>query len=203
MSATFPGMFWIYRYDLRPILGSFRRSKRCRQNAGVVRGLHFRIPPATQTKIGAWIDPRRRGQYPPRIAGLRPGRIPLQGRRRSIRSESTAVARRRAGRVRGARHAYDLRTAWIYGAHGQNLVKAILRLAGERPRLCVVADQRSSPTATRAGGTFHFYRGRRDLLARVRRGLFEDRRNPMGSHSFRGAKPFAAVIELSVRILIV
>jgi dTDP-4-dehydrorhamnose reductase len=34
-----------------------------------------------------------------------------------------------------------LRTAWIYGAHGQNLVKAILRLAGERPRLRVVADQ--------------------------------------------------------------
>ena len=34
-----------------------------------------------------------------------------------------------------------LRTAWIYGAHGQNLVKAISRLAGERPRLRVVADQ--------------------------------------------------------------
>jgi len=56
-------MFWIYRYDLRPILGSFRRSKRCRQNAGVVRGLHFQIPLAAQAKIGAWIDPRRRSGY--------------------------------------------------------------------------------------------------------------------------------------------
>jgi dTDP-6-deoxy-L-lyxo-4-hexulose reductase RmlD-like protein len=68
-----------------------------------------------------------------------------------------------------------LRTAWIYGAHGQNLVKAILRLAGESAR-----DRASSPTswrtAMRAGGTFHFYRGRRDHLGRVRRGLFEDRR---------------------------
>jgi dTDP-4-dehydrorhamnose reductase len=32
-------------------------------------------------------------------------------------------------------------TAWIFGAHGQNIVKAILWLAGERPRLRVVADQ--------------------------------------------------------------
>jgi len=41
--------------------GSFRRSKRCRQNAGVVRGLHFQIP--AQAKIGAWVDPRRRSGY--------------------------------------------------------------------------------------------------------------------------------------------
>jgi dTDP-4-dehydrorhamnose reductase len=46
-----------------------------------------------------------------------------------------------------------LRTAWIYGAHGQNLVKAILRLAGERPRL-----RRRRPARGRqcARGTFHF-----------------------------------------------
>ena len=47
-----------------------------------------------------------------------------------------------------------LRTAWIYGAHGQNLVKAILRLAGERPRL--PSSPTSSRTAMRARGTFHF-----------------------------------------------
>jgi dTDP-4-dehydrorhamnose reductase len=43
---------------------------------------------------------------------------------------------------------YVVRTAWLYGAHGPNFVRTMIRLERERPEVDVVADQRGQPTWT-------------------------------------------------------
>ena len=46
----------------------------------------------------------------------------------------------------GLRQHLILRVSWVFGAHGNNFVKTILRLARERPQLRVIADQHGCPT---------------------------------------------------------
>ena len=46
----------------------------------------------------------------------------------------------------GAEH-FIFRTSWVFGAHGGNFAKTILRLAAEKESLNVVADQIGAPTS--------------------------------------------------------
>lgn len=78
-----------------------------------------------------------------------------------------------------------LRTSWVYARHGGNFIKTMLRLAGEREHLRVVADQVGAPTSA-------------ELLADVtalllhhgpRRGIFH--LAPVGETSWHGLASYA------------
>jgi dTDP-4-dehydrorhamnose reductase len=80
-------------------------------------------------------------------AGMRPYReddatAPLGAYGRSKLAGEDAL------RASGAMH-LNFRTAWVYGARGANFLRTMLRLARERDRLTIVADQRGAPTPAR------------------------------------------------------
>jgi dTDP-4-dehydrorhamnose reductase len=62
---------------------------------------------------------------------------------------STKLAGERAIAEVGGPHLI-FRTSWVFAPHGRNFLLTILRLARERDRLTIVADQHGSPTSAQA-----------------------------------------------------
>ena len=89
----------------------------------------------------------------------------FDGRKRGPYVESDAPApasvygRTKLAGEREVRAGWIVRTSWLFGATGHNFVRTMLRLAGEREEVRVVADQRGCPTYVE-----HLARATRELL---------------------------------------
>jgi len=76
------------------------------------------------------------------------------------------------------REHFILRTSWVFSTAGANFLKTVIRLAGERENLAVVADQVGAPTSA-------------DLLARITgkivRTILGNREAPYGTYHLTAA----------------
>src|SRR3569833_2727265 len=88
------------------------------------------------------------------------------------------AAGEQAIRERWDRHII-LRTSWVYGVHGHNFVKTILRLAKERDELRVFADQWGCPTA--AGDIA-------EVILRLVSGMSSGKEKTWGTYHYCGAE---------------
>ena len=116
--------------------------------------------------------------------------------RRSRPPPPTAAPRRPASGpcARECPRSWVVRTAWLYGADGKNFPATMQRLAGERERLDVVADQVGQPTWTvdLAEGLAAHRRGRsavRHLARHRRRGSARGSSWPGRSSRSSGSTP--------------
>jgi dTDP-4-dehydrorhamnose reductase len=66
----------------------------------------------------------------------------------SVYGESKAAGEAAVAKT-GCKHLI-LRTSWVYGAHGKNFLRTMLRLGADRPELRVVNDQIGAPTSAAA-----------------------------------------------------